>query len=181
MNFVFLFYFSGNQCEIQSPASRPLELREPPRCDPNRQKVVTTSAVLLLPPPSCAFSIDNKACACSSFAFNFWVWWWGCKPGLFYEQPLGHVPIPQNQNCTMALGRWGGKMYKEKYSLLNDITRWRSCVGVPLGCVPRIRFGPNNRKERSCILIGTDGMWHSDWLARESIDSTRAGTSGSSH
>ncbi len=38
-------------------------------------------------------------------------------------------------------------MYKGKYSLLNDIQRWRSSSGVSFGCVNRIRFWPLRRDE----------------------------------
>ncbi len=79
--------------------------------------------------------------------------------------------------------KWGGKMYYGKYSLLNDITSWRSCSGVPRDCVNRIRlFGRLG-------LITTQASWLAQvgsgavigqrtcclmMLARESIDSPRA-------
>ncbi len=82
-------------------------------------------------------------------------------------------------------------MYKGKYSLLNDIERWRSCSG----CVNKIRLWSLRRDDRSGVLIGAGGTRRSDWLARVdcwrsrekrsiarvrgAIDCTRAGTSGS--
>ncbi len=57
-------------------------------------------------------------------------------------------------------------MYYEIYSLLNDITRWPSCSGVPRGCVNRIRPWPLRRDDNSGILIGTGGTRRSDWSAR---------------
>ncbi len=54
---------------------------------------------------------------------------------------------------------------------------------MPRGCVNRIRFWPLRRDDHSGVLIGTGGTWRSDWPARvkvnESIDSPRAGASGS--
>ncbi len=63
-----------------------------------------------------------------------------------------------------------------KYSLLTNITRWRSCSGVVRVCVNRIRPWPLRRPDwcRWDAVV---------WLvsARESIDTTRAGASGRSH
>ncbi len=56
-------------------------------------------------------------------------------------------------------------MYKGKYSLLNDITRWRPCSGVPRGCVNRIRLWPLRRDDQSGVLIGAGGELRSDWPA----------------
>ncbi len=53
-------------------------------------------------------------------------------------------------------------MYLGKYSLLLDITRWRSCSGVPCGCVNRIRLWPLRRDDHSGALIGAGGTWRSD-------------------
>ncbi len=41
-----------------------------------------------------------------------------------------------------------------KYSLMNDITRWRSFSGVPRGCVNRIDLWPLRRDDHSGVLIG---------------------------
>ncbi len=57
-------------------------------------------------------------------------------------------------------------MYKGKYSLLNDIKRWRSCSGVPHGCVNRIRLWPLKRDDHSGVLIGSGGTQRSGWPAR---------------
>ncbi len=43
-------------------------------------------------------------------------------------------------------------MYKGKYSLLSNMKRWRSCSGVPLGRVNRIR-----RDDHSGVLVGAGG------------------------
>ncbi len=56
-------------------------------------------------------------------------------------------------------------MYKRKYSLLNDIT-WRSCSGVPRGCVNRICLWPLKRGDHSGVLIGAGGARRSDWPVR---------------
>ncbi len=57
-------------------------------------------------------------------------------------------------------------MYYGKYSLVNDVTTWRSCSVVPRGCVNRIRLWPLRRDDHSGVLIGAGGMWCSDWPAR---------------
>ncbi len=57
-------------------------------------------------------------------------------------------------------------MYKVKYSLLNDIPRWRSCSGVARGCVNKIRLWPLRRDDHSGVLIGADGTRRSDRPAR---------------
>ncbi len=62
--------------------------------------------------------------------------------------------------------KWGGKMYKRKYSLKNEIQRWRQCSGVPRGCVPRIRFWPLRCDYHSGVLIGAGGRRRSDWSVR---------------
>ncbi len=62
--------------------------------------------------------------------------------------------------------KWGGKMYYRKYSLLSDITRWRSCSGVPRGCVYRIRVWLLRRDHHSGVLIGAGGERRSDWPAQ---------------
>ncbi len=54
-------------------------------------------------------------------------------------------------------------MYLGKYSLLNDNTKWRSCSGVPRGCVNRIRLWPLRRDDHSGVLIGAGGERRSDW------------------
>ncbi len=53
-----------------------------------------------------------------------------------------------------------------KYSLLNDIKRWRSCSGVSRGCVNRIQLWPLRRDDHSGVLIGAGGTRLSDWPAR---------------
>ncbi len=57
-------------------------------------------------------------------------------------------------------------MYLEKYSLKNEIQRWRPYSGVPRGCVNRIRLWPLRRDYHSGVLIGTGGDRRSDWPAR---------------
>ncbi len=70
------------------------------------------------------------------------------------------------------MARWpktdkrGGKMYWGKYSLLSDLTKWRSCSGVARGCVPRIRRWPLRRDDCSADLIGAAETRRCDWLAR---------------
>ncbi len=57
-------------------------------------------------------------------------------------------------------------MYKGKYSLLNGIKRWRSCSGVPPGCVNRIRLWSLRRDDHSGVLIGASRTRRSNWPAR---------------
>ncbi len=57
-------------------------------------------------------------------------------------------------------------MYYKKYRPLNDVKRWRSCLGVPRGCVNRIRLWPPRRDDHSGVLIGAGGTRRSDWGAR---------------
>ncbi len=57
-------------------------------------------------------------------------------------------------------------MYQEKYSVLNDVTRWRSCSVVTRGCVNRIRLWPLRRDNQSGVLIGAGGTQRSDWPER---------------
>ncbi len=57
-------------------------------------------------------------------------------------------------------------MYKGKYGLLNYITGWRWCSGVPRGCVNRIRLWPLRRDDHSGVLIGAGGQRRSDWPER---------------
>ncbi len=54
-------------------------------------------------------------------------------------------------------------MYWLKYSLINDITRWRSCSGMPRGCVYRIRLWTVKQDDHSGVLIGAGGTRRSDW------------------
>ncbi len=61
-------------------------------------------------------------------------------------------------------------MYYVKYILLNEITRWRSCSGVPRGCVNRIRLWSLRHDNQSGVLIGAGGTRHSDWPARVLAD-----------
>ncbi len=56
-----------------------------------------------------------------------------------------------------------GKCIRENTAL--DIERWRSCSGVPRGCVNRTRFWPHRRDDHSGVLIGTGGRQRSDWPA----------------
>ncbi len=57
-------------------------------------------------------------------------------------------------------------MYRGKYSLLNDITSWRSCSVVPRGCVNGIHLWLLRRDDHSGVLIGAGGTQRSDWPAR---------------
>ncbi len=57
-------------------------------------------------------------------------------------------------------------MYYGKYSLKNEIQRWRPCSGMPRGCVNRIRLWPLRRGDHSGVLIGAGGRRRSDWSAR---------------
>ncbi len=57
-------------------------------------------------------------------------------------------------------------MYQEKYSLLNDVTRWRSCPEVMRGFVPSIRIWSPRRHERSVVLSGACGWRSFDWPER---------------
>ncbi len=57
-------------------------------------------------------------------------------------------------------------MYSGRYSLKNDVKRWRSCSGVPRGCVHRIHLWPLRRDDHSGVLIGASGTRRSDWPAR---------------
>ncbi len=57
-------------------------------------------------------------------------------------------------------------MYSGKYSLLNGIKNWRSCSGVPRGCVNRIRLWPLSRDDHAGVLIGAAGRRRPDWPAR---------------
>ncbi len=54
-------------------------------------------------------------------------------------------------------------MYWGKYSLKNEIQRWRSCSGVPRGCVNRIRLWPLRYDYHSGVLIVKGGTRRSDW------------------
>ncbi len=53
-------------------------------------------------------------------------------------------------------------MHQGKYSLLNDIKKWRSCSG----CVNRIRLWLLRRDDHSVVLIGASGTRRSDWPSR---------------
>ncbi len=57
-------------------------------------------------------------------------------------------------------------MYERKYSLLYYITMWRTCSGVPRGCVIIIRLWPLSRDDHSGVLIGALGTRRTDWPAR---------------
>ncbi len=57
-------------------------------------------------------------------------------------------------------------MHSGKYSLQNDIMRWRSCSGVSRCCVDRIRNWPLRRDGHTGVLIGAGRTWRSDWPAR---------------
>ncbi len=57
-------------------------------------------------------------------------------------------------------------MYSGKYSLLNGVTSWRSCSGVPRDCVDRICLWPLRRDDHSGVLIGSGGTRRSYWPAR---------------
>ncbi len=53
-----------------------------------------------------------------------------------------------------------------KYSLRNEIQRWRLCSGMPRGCVNGIRPWPHRRDEHSGVLIGAGGERRSGWSVR---------------
>ncbi len=57
-------------------------------------------------------------------------------------------------------------MYQGKYSLLNDVKRWRLCSGVPRGRVNTIRLWTLRRDCHSGFLTGAGGTRRSDWPAR---------------
>ncbi len=57
-------------------------------------------------------------------------------------------------------------MYEGKYSLKNEIQRWRPSSGVPRGCVNRIHLWPLRCDGHSAVLIGAGGRWRPDWPAR---------------
>ncbi len=57
-------------------------------------------------------------------------------------------------------------MYLGKFNLMNYITGWRSCTGVPRGCVYRIRLWPLWPDDHSGVLIVAGGTRRSDWPAR---------------
>ncbi len=57
-------------------------------------------------------------------------------------------------------------MYKVKYRLLNDITRWPTILVSPRCCVKRIRLWTPKLEESSSVLIGAGGTWRSDWPDR---------------
>ncbi len=61
-------------------------------------------------------------------------------------------------------------MYMEKYSLLNGVTSWRSCSGVPRGYVNRIRLWLLRCDDHSGVLIFAGGTRRSDWPVRMSAD-----------
>ncbi len=58
--------------------------------------------------------------------------------------------------------------------LLIVAVRWRSCSGVTLGRVNRIRIWPPRHDERSGALIGAVGTRRSDWPERMFVDGVRA-------
>ncbi len=57
-------------------------------------------------------------------------------------------------------------MYQGKYSLKNEIQRWRPRSDVPRSCVSSIRLWPLRRDYHSGVLMGAGGTQHSDWPAR---------------
>ncbi len=61
--------------------------------------------------------------------------------------------------------KWGRKMYLWKYSLLNHITGWCTCSGLPRGCVNRIRLWSLRRDDDSGVLIDLGWTRRSDWPA----------------
>ncbi len=54
-------------------------------------------------------------------------------------------------------------MYWGKYSVKNEIQKWRSCSGVPSGCVIRIHLRVLRRDDHSGVLIRSGGERRSDW------------------
>ncbi len=107
-----------------------------------------------------------------------------------------------NCNCIRTLKVTRCRSQREKGTLAKGTAL---SVMLPDACVcirdapkcPRIRLWPLRRDDSSCVLIGATGKWRSDWrrrdvgaligqsacrllaLARETIDSTSAGASGS--
>ncbi len=63
-----------------------------------------------------------------------------------------------SQNGSIAKDGW----MRRENSLLNDISRWCSCSGMPRGSVNRIRIWPLRRDDRSGVLIGAGGTRRSD-------------------
>ncbi len=57
-------------------------------------------------------------------------------------------------------------MYKGKYSLLNDIKKWRSYSVVTRSCVNGSRLWPLSSDDHSGVLVGADEARRSDWPAR---------------
>ncbi len=84
------------------------------------------------------------------------------KSGLVYKQP------PAMSRSPKLEWRDGQRRINEagKYSLLNDIKRWRSCSVVPCGCMNRIRLWPLRHQDHSGVQIGAGGTRRSDWPAR---------------
>ncbi len=89
-----------------------------------------------------------------------------------YTQGYVRYRFCSARKTQIKMARWpktdklGGKMYREKYSLLNDITRWCSCSVVSRGCVNRIRLWPLRRDDHPGVLIGAGGTRRSDWPPR---------------
>ncbi len=86
------------------------------------------------------------------------------KSGLVYEQPPA---MPRSPQIKMArwpkADEWDGKVYKGKYSLVNDIKRCRTCSGVPRGCASRIRLMTTQAswlaQVGGGVLIGQRACW----------------------
>ncbi len=84
-----------------------------------------------------------------------------CKERFVLQTTPSHASIPSNQMARWPkTDKWGGKMYKGKHSLLNDIKRQRSC-----GCVNSFRLWLPRRDDHSGALIGAGGERRSDWPA----------------
>ncbi len=86
-----------------------------------------------------------------------------------YQFVLGaipsHVSIPSFSKYHDGQSRIyeTGKCIRKKYSLLNNVSSWRSCSVLTCGVVIRIRVWPLRRDDRSGILIGACGTRRSDW------------------
>ncbi len=60
---------------------------------------------------------------------------------------IRYAPGPYVSEQSPKADIWDWNMYSGKYSLLNDIMRWRSCSGATRGCVNRIRLWPLRRSD----------------------------------
>ncbi len=79
-----------------------------------------------------------------------------------YEQPpaMSRSPKSECHDSQRRINEAG------KFSLMNEITKWRPCSGVSRGYVNRIHLWPLRRDDHSGVLIGTGGTGRSNWPAR---------------